>query len=74
MITHAKGWAQARNLSRQNEIHGEWEYKIPTHSEFSNTNTRQRSMEVSAAGEMDGEAGSALLGAAVNLQTALGCL
>lgn len=60
MITKAKEWATSRNLTRKNEVHGEDEFRVPTHSNFSYANTRKREAEGSGTMEVDDPEGSLL--------------
>ncbi|CAL1158007.1 unnamed protein product [Cladocopium goreaui] len=60
MIGHAKQWAMARNLCRKNEVHGEDEFKIPTDSNYSFTNTRRKEAEGSGTMEVEDPNGTLL--------------
>ena len=60
MIGHAKQWAMARNLCRKNDVHGEDEFKIPTDSNYSFTNTRRKEAEGSGTMEVEDPNGTLL--------------
>ena len=53
MIKRSKEWAKARGLVRENEVHGEEEWRIPTDSNFSFTSTKKREAEGSGSMEVD---------------------
>ena len=53
MIDNSIRWAQARNLYRRNEVHGEYEWRIPIFSEFSHENIRGQASRASASFELD---------------------
>lgn len=53
MIKRSKEWAKARGLVRENEVHGEEEWRIPTNSNFSFTSTKKREAEGSGSMEVD---------------------
>ena len=50
MINHAVTWATQRGLSRKSEVHGEFEYRVPTTSSFAFTNIKKK--EVTGSGSM----------------------
>lgn len=58
MIKNAKEWAVSRGLQRTNEVHGEDEFRVPTESSFSYTNTKKREGEGSGTMEVQDPTGS----------------
>ncbi|CAK9113486.1 unnamed protein product [Durusdinium trenchii] len=60
MIANAKAWAEARGLSRKNEVHGEDEWRVPTEETFDFSTTRSKEGEGSGSTMVDDPKGTLL--------------
>ena len=53
MIKNSKAWANARGLLTKSDIHGEEEWRLPTHKEFELVNKKGSSCVQNGAMEME---------------------
>ena len=60
MVSSAMSWARGRGLCRTNEVHGKEEFRVPTASVYSFTETMGTSSEVSGNFELQDENGDLL--------------
>ena len=60
MISNAKEWATRRGLVRTNEVHGADEFRVPTESSFSFTETTRKEEEKSGGFEVEDPQGTLL--------------
>lgn len=52
MVKNAIAWATKRGLSRQNEVHGTWEYRVPTEFNFSHSDVDRLKTTVSGTADI----------------------
>lgn len=74
MIANAKAWAEARGLSRKNEVHGEDEWRVPTEETFDFSTTRSKEGEGSGSTMVDDPKGTLLDFSKFSAQAAMTCL
>lgn len=74
MVNNAVAWANSRGLSRRNEVHGEWEYKIPLNANFRFSSTRSREVEGAGTFEVDDPEGSLFNFSDISAESTIMCL
>lgn len=71
MISNAQEWASSRGLTRRNEVHKAEEFRIPTNSSYSYTETNSKEIEKSGTLEVEDPEGSLLEFSGMSAEAAL---